>query len=527
MKIQGWPKHWYFIVLSIFAIVAFSTSFANKLVWDDYDNITNNAYIKDWNKIPRYFNENFIAGAGFVSNYYRPLMLFLYSVEWHLWGNYAPGYHLTNLLIHLTNSILLFNVIAYLSKDRRMAFIVSLIFLVHPVQVESVTYVAGRTDPLFAMLTLFCITQFLNRRRLLSLVFFIGALLTKETAVIIPFVLVSISLYSKTIHQKTLQLAIFFLIDLVYILMRSTLLNFQNTFNLYNESNPYTDSLYLRFLTFTKVLPEYISWIFYPHNLHMERVVNLPFSIFETQVLFGLVILIASLLAFVYFLKTKPLISLAIFGYYLFLLPVSGILVPISGLLYEHWLYLPIVGVIVIFYHLARFLLKKIRAEDMIDWLGFGVVIVLSLVTYRQNLIWRTPISLYEHIIQFNKQSHRVYNNLGMAYAEEQNYPKAIENYKRAIDLDLKRVSAPPRHNLGNLYTQLNDFDLAKQYYLQAIEIDSHFLFSYLTLSKLYYDHREYAQARQTIKQAQKFFPSNIALTNALNQIDKTNTPLK
>src|SRR3989338_10320922 len=94
----------------------YANSFQNKMFWDDDDGILKNAYVRDWGYFPKYFSENLIAGAGLVSNYWRPMLLMMYSTEWQLWGANPVGYHVVDTTIHIGAAILLFFLLQKLFK---------------------------------------------------------------------------------------------------------------------------------------------------------------------------------------------------------------------------------------------------------------------------------------------------------------------------------------------------------------------------------------------------------------------------
>jgi len=136
------------LLLIVLGFSLYANSFQNQMFWDDDDFIINNQYIKNWRYFPKYFSENVIAGAGLVSNYWRPMLLTLFSLQWHLWKNWTPGYHFVNTSFHVANAILLFFILFYIFKNYILSILASLIFLAHPLQTEAVTYVSGLGDPL-------------------------------------------------------------------------------------------------------------------------------------------------------------------------------------------------------------------------------------------------------------------------------------------------------------------------------------------------------------------------------------------
>ena len=104
-------KHKKIFALTFFLIIGlaiYGNSFDNQLFWDDDDNIINNVYIKDWRYLPNFFTESLISGAGQVSNYWRPLLLMSFAIDYRLWGLAPFGFHLTNVLLHLIAAWLIF-----------------------------------------------------------------------------------------------------------------------------------------------------------------------------------------------------------------------------------------------------------------------------------------------------------------------------------------------------------------------------------------------------------------------------------
>lgn len=358
----------YFVVLLFIAIgfVLYINTFQNQLFWDDDDVVLKNQYVQNWRYFPKYFSENLIAGAGLLSNYWRPMLLSVFSLEWHLWRAWTPGYHFVNTSFHITNAVLLFFILFYIFKNRWLAILTALVFLVHPLQTEAVTYVSGLGDPLSVFFMFLGILFYLkfrasderlykNKLYFLSLLMYILALMSKETAIVMP-ALIFISdffflgqdeelSFKEKLKKIGKTIWPFFVLAGVYILLRATVLNFINTFNLYNEENIFTSNFHVRLFTFFRILTVYFSLLFLPLNLHMERSVELATSLNSFSVIFGGLIFVGLLaLAFSQF-KRFPIVSFGILWFFIGLAPTSNLLIPVSGLLYEHWLYLPLIGI--------------------------------------------------------------------------------------------------------------------------------------------------------------------------------------
>ncbi len=501
----------------IFGFIIYANTFAVPIFWDDEDNITNNQYIKKWDYFPRFFSENLIAGAGLVSNYWRPMLLVIFSTGWHIWGDWPGGYHFINISLHIANAILLFLILTYLFKHRGLAFLTSSVFLVHPLQTEAITPATGTADPLwvlFAFLGIFFYLKFRISNKLsfqsgyyfLSLAMYVLALMSKEIAIIIPALIFISDFFFKPMEEemsfkerlkKIIKIIWPFLVLAgFYILLRATVLNFQNTFNFYNqESNAFASHFYIRFFTFFRVLIVYLGLFFWPHNLHMERSVEIATSFFSLDVILGGLLFAGLLiLAFTQF-KRLPILSFGILWFFIGLAPTSNILVPINNTLYEHWLYLPLIGIFLILFWLGIVITREFRYQKIFLIIPIIFLVFLGYVTINRNHEWRDPITFYKQILKYTPNSYRVINNLGKTYAEAGDYQKAEIMYKKAINLDPAGPTA--YHNLANIYNASQKEDLAEQYFRLAIKADPNFVYSYNALANMYLKNQKYREARQ------------------------------
>ncbi len=496
------------LALCIVGVGIYTNSFGNKLFWDDNDGIINNAYVKNF-EIKKFFTENLIAGAGFQSNYWRPMLLITYASEWKLWGNWTPGYHITNTLIHILNAILLFFILAYISKDFFFRFFPSLVFLIHPLQTEAITYVSGRGDPLSFFFILLGILFFLmafhrvekegrctslrtyNVQALFSLFsifMFILALLTKERAVIFPAYLILFELwywyrervdFKKFVKKLVILILPFVLIACMYLLLRGTALNFQNTFNIYNTETPYTASIFTRTFTFLKIIPSYVELYVFPKTLFMERseTVSYAETFFDPSVLMGICITLILIFLSLFKLKENPKYAFGTLFLFVAFFPASGIFIPVAGIMYEHYMYAPIIGISIVFALLISDLLKNLK-QYWVSVIVMVIVIVWSLFlsgrTILRNAEWRDPIIFYEQTLAHAPTSLRVWNNLGMAYADKHTNEKAISAYAHAIALDPQNPI--PYHNLGNIYEDEKNIEMAKKYWQMAVSLNPQFI---------------------------------------------------
>lgn len=542
------------LALFVFVIVGFiiyANSFAASFFWDDDDYILNNLYIRSWQYLPKYFSENLIAGAGLLSNYWRPLLLINFSLDYHFFGLNKYWWHFVNITLHILNGFLAFLILNLLFKKKWLGFLTALIFLIHPAQIEAVTYLSGRTDSLFAfffLLSAFFYLKYKERREtrfyIFSLLGFLASLFSKETAIVLPAILVILEIvrnedlgYSAAERKKIslknfIFLAPFFFLAAIYFIGRLTILNFSDTLNFYNDDSLFAASIWMRLLTFLKVFWQYLGLLFIPNNLHMERLIE-PALSFRSNLwlIFPLIIIIAAFIFSLLFFKKNKLYFFGFFWFFIILAPTSNILIPINGLMYEHWLYLPLIGFFIFIFALfkdMRLFFEGVVSDKIKKAVKIAGIFILlfyllflAAATVKRNFVWQNPVAFFENNLKYNPLSLKLWNNLGMEYAEAGELDKAINGYKRAIELDIKNQSAPPHHNLANAYRDKGMFKEAEKEYDKAIAIDKNFYFSYNNLTSLYLENKEYNKAIEILRKELEIFPQDPVLKRNLEIIEK------
>ena len=215
------------IAVIVVTAVALAPSLNNGFTnWDDPDFITENPDIKSisFKKIGKFFTTSYGGFAGYV-----PFILLTYTVEYSLFGLNAQAYHTTNLVLHLINCVLVFWFIFLISQKLPVAFIVSLLFGIHPLHVEPVAWIQGRKDLLFSLFYLAALilyVKYLKKGRkksfyFFALLFFILSLFSKVAAISLPFSLLLLDFFiSKKIDKQSIQNKIpFFLFSLLFVFL--------------------------------------------------------------------------------------------------------------------------------------------------------------------------------------------------------------------------------------------------------------------------------------------------------------------
>jgi hypothetical protein len=469
----------------------YGNTLGNELFYDDEQFIYKNIFVQSFD-IVSFFTRNVDAGAGVVSNYYRPLLLLSFGIEHLLVGNTPFLYHLTNLLFQAGSGIFLYILLIKLFQNKLIALCTSILFIIHPLQTEAIAYVSGRGDPMgmfFMLLSVYLSFKTTLRGKLAAGFFFICALLSKELTIITPLIIFLCHMaVRKDITNKHIKEALktslpFIGINVIYIILRLTVLNFANTLNFYNGHNIYSDSIVVRLITFLSLLPQYLNLVLYPRILFIDRNATIVMS--PNAIILATFILICLLGGCAFYWRKKSVIPLfAFLFFFIAFIPTSG-LIPINGIFFEHFFYYPSVGFFLFLSYLLYLLFTHI--EKHLQGVLLSIIVVclglLSIRSISRNAQWHDPITFYTQTLT-HTQSARIYNNLAMSYADSGEQKKAIDMYKSSIKLaDFYPQS---HYNLGNSYADLGDLSSAESEYKKSLQMNPYFYQSYLKLFALY-----------------------------------------
>lgn len=530
------------VILFFIAFGVYANNLNNQLFWDDLDWISNNPRVHSFSgdNVKSWLTENTLAGIGLKSNYYRPFLFATFTANYVVHQDKPFGYHLVNNLLHAGNAVLVFILLFFALKKRWPAFLVALLFAVHPLQTEAITYIAGRGDPLnvfWMLVSLLAVRKLYEqsdkkiRWYIISGITVVLAILSRETAIIFPFLAMVYAVaflengrFWQSIRGAFIKMLPYFVVVFIYGILRLTALNFENTLNFYAVSNPYTENFFVRMYTFMGILLSYAKLLILPLGQHMERGATVFLNPWYWQVLIPVLVLVAILWVTRKLYKKswdsrtptspagEPAMSNVLvfaFGWFFINLgPTSGI-TPINALMYEHWLYLAMVGPFTALMVLGdRLILNQFARKTAVC-----IVIVLAIfggwLSVKRNTLWGNPIAFFEDILLYEPNSARVNNNLANHYASIGNLPKAEEHYWKAVE---SNDSFPqPYFNLGTLLMERNDVRGAIEVFEKAIKADSYFPNAYDRLSVIYASQGNLVKAREMVKKFIELQPINPA----------------
>ena len=470
--------------IAILGFAVYFNTLGSGFIWDDQYLVKDNALIKSAGAAPKIFKSQLGEGAGKTSGFYRPLQVFTYFLNYRLHGLDVRGYHFTNIFFHVLTALLVLWLADILFKDRLVAFIAAMLFVVHPVHIEAVSYISGRADPLaaiFLILSFILYTKYVNEKNTTAGVFMLltytAALLSRESSLILP-VLLLLYHYSFRKELKLARLLPALLVTLVYIVIRLGILK------IIPEPSPYQPALPLRITGFFVALINYAKLIFLPLGLHMEYGVKT--NGFADPAAFCGMVLLFALLSFAFIKRRKNTLAFfSISWFFITILPQSNIY-PVNAYMAEHWLYLPSIGAFLL---MARGMGALIRNKN-VRVFGILALVLLtafySYLTVRQNTYWRDPVRFYKYTLKYVPRSRKVHIQLGLAYYNAGKNEEAIACFKRALEFKERRSETYV--NIARVYRKMGRNEDAVRGFKEATASNPREYAAYYELGITYYN---------------------------------------
>lgn len=433
---------------------------------------------------------------------FRPLVMFSYALDYRFWGLDPRGYHITNNLLHAAVCVFLYFLVVSLFGGAALALWAALFFCVLPVHAEAVAYISGRNDlmsALFMLLALICYLRQSGRFRAVfgaaALVFFSFALLSKESALVFPLLLV---LYHVVFKKPVPKPAFFIAWSLVAagVLLRLFVLR-SSAIEL-----PGLAFLLRQLPVFFAALSVYPRLLLFPFELRFGYSQH-SFSWTDPAVLCGMAVFTVLTWLFLKNLRPRPLISFSIGWFLVALLPVSN-LYPLPFFVAEHWLYAPSMGFVLI---LAYFVTGQGTPAALKKFLFGSLILFYAVLTIQQNDYWLDPVRFHLKTLAYRPQSPVLYLDLGRSYEERGQNDAALTAYQKAVDLAPDYAKA--HYAVAFLYQNSGNVALATDAYLKALRVDPFHSASYNNLAALYAQSGETEKAVEMLKRLLELAPAS------------------
>jgi protein O-mannosyl-transferase len=464
----------------VFTFFLYLPTLSYQFVFDDNLQILGNNHLLSWRYLPDYFTKDVWSHSPQSGDpYYRPIFLVWARFNMALFGTESWGWHLTTLFMHLLVTGLVYLVAHELLNHRRAAIVAAALFTIHPVQVESVAWVSGVTEPLGAAFLLLAFLCYLKQRarpsmlsvwQVLSLTFFGAAMLAKETEVVLPLLIV---LYECTAGRPTrrrfwgIRLVPYAAILCVYFGLRAHALS--SVLGLSGNWRPA--------ISIPRLILAYCQLLFWPFRLSVTYDFALADHAGSPQFFIGLAVTVACFWLAWWFWKRGWQLGIFLLGWFgLTLAPaLARLWLPImDGYYHDRYLYLPSFALASAAALAFKFLdLRGWRKTYIAGWVGTaGLLAAFAVVTYRQERMWASDHALFSHAVEVAPQSLVAF----------QGYTAELLNnrgdYRRALATAEGMIKIHPESDIpfmaaGSAAFGLGDFMLAERYYAKAAELRS------------------------------------------------------
>jgi len=441
------------IILLLFTVVVYSGTLEHSFHFDDAANIWSNHFIQIAN-----LSLGELRKAAFESvNHQRPVANISFALNYYFHGLEVKGYHLVNIFIHLLAGIMLFYFVKTTlslsllkdrySKSQFIPFFTALIWLVHPLHTQSVTYIVQRMNSMAAlfyiMAMLFYVKARLNPDRTKRILFFsvafisgLLALGTKQNTITLPiFILLYEWYFFQDLRLKISKKQIFWLATICLVFI-TVLYIYLGTFTLSKIVSGYGGrpfSLVERLLTQPRVILHYISLLVVPapSRLNLDYDFPLSSSLLSPPTTIIAILIIAGMLGLAIYTARKNRLNSFCILWFLGNLLIESSIVPLE-MLFEHRTYLPSMFAALM---LLLFFERVVKNRNIIMVSMITVTLLFSYWTYERNKVWQDELTLWEDVQQKSPNKARANLNLGLAYVEKNRAVEAIPVLKKALSL--------------------------------------------------------------------------------------------
>jgi len=495
-------------IIAILGFLIYTNSLLNNFVLDDIGQIVNNPSVRSITSIPGLFLNHTIAQQ--ISFYYRPLTMSIYTVIYSVFGQNPFFYHLVQLIFHIGNSILIFLIFKKFLKQN-LALLLSLLFLVHPINEGTVVYIANLPDVLFVffgLLSFYLLQKNYEKNNYILVNIFLSlSILSKESGVL--FFIISI-IYLFLFHKKKLlkQTVASFFILLFYLSLRIiSNLPFQKPALTLMVELPFLQRIinvptiiyyYLRILIFPKDLISINTWV----------INRIQFANFYFPFIIDCIFLIALffICLFIY-KKGKEKKLLLFFSLWLILgLVIHLQIIPIDETVADRYFYFPLVGLL----GLIGLFFQEIKTYGLIKRLlipfGIMTLLILSVRSVIRNQDWKTQSILVSHDEKLSHGDYMLEYLYGLDLITKNNDRQALPYIQESLKLYPK--SSVAWCSLGVIYYRANDIWDAKKAFQESISVGSYYG-SYENMALLLLSYGNPAETRDFIRKATSVYANS------------------
>lgn len=490
----------------------------------EFLNYDDNEFIVENEHIRRGFSVDSLVFAftDVDSGIWHPLTWLSHTLDCQLYGLNPMGHHWNNLIFHILNVLLVFTILQKMTGTHCRSFFVALLFAVHPVQIESVAWVAERKNVLSTFFYILCIFSYAgyvkdqkNKKYFAVVLFYILGLMSKPMMVTMPFVLLLLDYWplhrwsfngsnrnliknnSSIIKEKIPLLIIAIIFSII-----SWISQYLSGSMTDMESIPLYERIELSIVSYVR----YLFNLFWPHKLAFFYPYTRDIPLW--QVAGSFLILIMITVYSVYCYKRKKYILVGWLWFLITISPVIGFVHLGDQAMADRYMYIPCIGVFIIVLWGENHIISKVVYPKILSTIVCSLmVIVLSLVSIYQLKTWKNNESLYSHAIKVTKDNYIAHSNLGAVLLNSGRTDEAIYHFSKA--LEIKPDSRKSNFDIGTALAAKKKFDEAKKYYFWVLARYPNDLETIYKLGCVYFDLKEYDKSMDYFSIYLKKYPTH------------------
>ena len=445
----------------LFTFLVYSNSFNIPFYFDDTHMIVGNLFIKNLKYLPLFF-KGYVTSFPIKKGMCRPLLMLTFFINYWSGGLNPLSFHILNILFHFLNGLVLFLLLKFFKKDSSLTviFFVALLFLSHPLNTEAVNYISCRSDLMVTLFLGIAFLCYLKERHILSLFCYILCLLSKETGLCFPFLVIAydfiflsrgINLAYLKKRQRMLFYLSFLSLTFIYFLYK----------DIFFQSKGYflpVRSFYANFLLQSFVSFFYLRLFLFPYPLNLAHSWPEFNTLFEPLAFFSLLGIITLIVFIFIFKKRNPLISFGIAWYLVGLLPKFYARLQYPAM--EHHFYLPSVGIYLIVFDIGCRIYLKNKKYFIYPLLG--VILSFSLLSWLRNYEWQDKFRFWRIAVGREPSSGIAHNQLGLEYLKKGMLDKAEKEFEKAVKTAHNiSVIVHSKGNLAGIYRERKEYEKA------------------------------------------------------------------
>ncbi len=483
---------------------------------DDHYYVQDNVYVQSGITVDGLIS---VFSTTYVDSWF-PMTWLSLMFDYQFYGLNAGGYHVTNLILHILSTLLLFWFLNRMTGELWKSAFVAAFFALHPLHVETVVWINKRKDVLsafFWMLTLCLYVYYTEKpvvkRYIFVFLSFACALMSKPMTVTLPVVMILLDYWPlRRFASNKENLWLWQLKEKTPLLILSALFSM---ITIYAKFSPSVKSiqypLYSRLANAPVSFITYLGKTFWPNDL----AVFYPFSdqLPAWQVAGSTLLIIVISIIVITTARRLPYLLIGWLWYAITVAPVIGIIQISPRASSDNYTYLPLIGIsIMLAWGIpVLFLCEDLRKKILFP-AGIVLIAVLTTLTWKQSGYWKNSIELWNHTIQITRNNYFAHNWIAVALAEKGKIAESINHSNMSIFI--KPNYADAYYNRAVTYAKVGQYQQAINDYNQAIRLDSNYADAYNNRGTVFDKLGQYRQAIADYNEVIRIKPDHVLAYN-------------